>query len=36
MDDCIEYHNTDRLHFSLDMDNYETLLMAFRNKKAND
>ena len=36
LDDYIEYYNTDRLHFSLDMDNYETPLMAFRNKKASD
>ena len=35
LDDYIEY-NTDRLHFSLDMDNYRTPLVAFRNKKAND
>ena len=27
-------YNTDRLHFSLDIDNYETPLMAFRNKRA--
>ena len=36
LDDYIEYYNTDRLHFSLDMDNYETPLMAFHNKKASD
>ncbi len=36
LDGYIEYYNTDRLHFSLDMDNYETPLMAFRNKKAID
>ena len=36
LDDYIEYYNTDRLHFSLDMDNNETPLMAFRNKKASD
>ena len=32
--DYIEYYNTDRLHFSLDTNNYETPMMAFRNKKA--
>ena len=36
LDDYIEYYNTDRLHFSLDMDNYETPMMAFRNKKADE
>ena len=36
LDDYIEYYNTDRPHFSLDIDNYETPLMAFRNKKAAD
>ena len=36
LDDYIEYYNTDRLHFSLDIDNYETPLMAFRNKRATD
>ena len=30
----IDYYNETRLHFSLDIDNYETPLMAFRNKKA--
>ena len=35
LDDYIEYY-TDRLHFSLDIDNYETPLMAFRNKRAAD
>ena len=34
--DYIEYYNTDRLHFSLDMDNYETPMMAFHNKKADE
>ena len=34
--DYIEYCNTDRLHFSLDINNYETPFMAFRNKKATD
>ena len=29
-------HYTDRLHFSLDIDNYELPLMAFRNKRAID
>ena len=36
LDDYIEYYNTDRLHFSLDMDNYETPMMAFRNKRADE
>ena len=36
LDDYIEYYNTDRLHFSLDINNYETPLMAFRNKMATD
>ena len=36
LDDYIEYYNTDRLHFSLDTDNYETPLMAFRNRRATD
>lgn len=36
LDDYIEYYNTDRLHFSLDIDNYETPMMAFHNKKATD
>ena len=35
LDGYIEYY-TDRLHFSLDIDNYETPLMAFRNKRATD
>ena len=35
LDDYIEYYNTDRLHFSLDMDNYETPMMAF-NKRADE
>ena len=29
-----EYYNERRLHFSLDIDNGETPLMAFSNKKA--
>ena len=36
LDDYIEYYNTDRLHFSLDMDNYETPMLAFRNKRADE
>ncbi len=32
----IDYYNERRLHFSLDIDNYETPLMAFRNKKATE
>ena len=35
LDDYIE-HYTDRLHFSLDIDNYETPLMAFHKKKVAD
>ena len=35
LDDYIEYYNTDRLHFSLDMDN-ETPMMAFHNKRADE
>ncbi len=30
----IDYYNESRLHFSLDIDNYETPRMAFRNKRA--
>ena len=30
----IEYYNTKRLHWSLDIDNYETPMMAFKKKKA--
>ncbi len=30
----VDYYNERRLHFSLDIDNCETPLMAFRNKKA--
>ena len=36
LDDYVEYYSTDRLHFSLDINNYETPRMAFRNKKATD
>ena len=36
LDDYIKYDNTDRLHFSLDIDNHETPLMAFHKKKATD
>ncbi len=32
----VDYYNESRLHFSLDIDNYETPPMAFRNKKATD
>ncbi len=31
-----DYYNESRLHFSRDIDNYETPLMAFRNKKTTD
>ena len=34
LDDYIEYYNADRLHWALGIDNYETPLMAFRNKTA--
>ena len=34
LDDYIQYYNTDRLHFPLDMDNHEMPMMAFRNKTA--
>ncbi len=36
LDDYVEYYNADRLHFSLDIDNYETPMMAFRNKRVTD
>ena len=36
LDDYVEYYNTDRLHWALDIDNYETPLMAFCNKTATD
>ena len=29
----VQYYNTKRLHWSLDIDNYETPLMAFEKKK---
>ena len=32
----IDYYNESRLHFSLDIDNYETPQMAFRNKRATE
>ena len=32
--DYIQYYNEERLHFSLDIDNYETPILAFENKKA--
>ena len=34
--DYVEYYNTDRLHWALDIDNYETPMLAFRNKAATD
>ena len=34
--DYIEYYNTDRLHWALDIDNYETPMRAFYNKAATD
>ena len=34
LNDYIEYYDTDRLHWALDIDNYETPMMAFRNKAA--
>ena len=36
LEDYIKYHNTDRLHFSLDINNYETPLVAFHKKEAAD
>ena len=36
LDAYIDYYNERRLHFSLDIDNYETPLMAFRNKRATE
>ena len=36
LDDYIEYYNTGRLHWALDIDNYETPLMAFRSKTATE
>ena len=36
LDDYIEYYNTDRLHWALDIDNYETPMMAFHNKMVTD
>ncbi len=35
MDDCVEYYNIDRLHFSLDADN-EMLLMVFHSRRTAD
>ena len=32
----IEYYNEERLHFSLDIDNYQTSLRAFADKKATE
>ena len=32
----VEYYNERRLHFSLDIDNYETPLKAFHSKRATD
>ena len=34
LDNYVEYYNTDRLHFSLDMSSYETPMMAFHKRKA--
>ena len=36
LDDYIGCYNTGRLHWALDIDDYETPLMAFRNKTATD
>ena len=36
LDEYIEFYNTDRLHWALDIANYETPMMAFRNKTATD
>ena len=35
MSSYIEFYNEERLHFSLDIDNYQTPLRAFYDKKAN-
>ena len=32
----VHHYNERRLHFSLDIDDHETPLMAFRNRKATD
>ena len=36
LDDYIEYYNTDKLRWALDINNFETPMMAFRNKTAID
>ena len=36
LSECIEYYNERRLHFSLDMHNYETPLKAFSARKATE
>ena len=36
MSSYVEYYNERRLHFSLDIDNYETPLKAFSVRKATD
>ena len=36
MEDYVEYYNTNHLHFSLDINNYETPLMASHTKKTTD
>ena len=36
LDEYIEFYNTDRLHWALDIANYETPMTAFRNKAATD
>ena len=36
LDDYIEYYNTDRLHFSLDMDIYVVPMMALHKRNAAD
>ena len=34
--DYVEFYNERRLRFSLDIDNYETPLMAFHNRRATE
>lgn len=36
LSDYTEYYDTDSLHFSLDIDNYEIPMMVFHNKRMTD
>ena len=36
LDDYIKYYSADRLHFSLEINNYEMQMMAFHKRKAVD